>query len=76
MWQNFSAFLRWAADRKHLKPMYRPVELEEVAVKAKRIGCPLTDAQILGLLDSLLDNPAGNRWRLALQLCAAAGSRS
>ena len=75
MRQNLSAFLTWAADRKHLKPIYRPVELEEMAVKAKRIGYPLTDAQILRLLDSLPDNPAGRRWRFAIQLCATAGLR-
>ena len=42
-------------------------------MKQKRIGYPLSDAQILQILQILNNLPQGekhNRWRFAIQLCA------
>ena len=44
-------------------------------LKPKRIGYPLSDAQILQLLDNLPEGEAHDRWRFAIQLCAVYGLR-
>ena len=45
--QKLYSFLNWAVQRGHLKPIYSsPATLPET-VKQKRIGYPLSDAQIL-----------------------------
>ena len=41
----------------------------------KRIGYPLTDLQIIRLLESFPDDEAGNKWKFAFQLMAAYGLR-
>ena len=62
-------------QRGHLKPIYAPpVTLPEV-LKPKRIGDPLSDAQIFQMLDNLLDAEVHERWRFAIQHCAVYGLR-
>ena len=73
--QKLYGFLNWAVQRGHLKPIYSPpVTLPEV-LKPKRVGYPLSDAQILQLLDNLPIGDIHNRWRFAIQLCAVYGLR-
>jgi integrase len=73
--QKLYSFLNWAVQRGHLKPIYSPpVTLPEV-LKPKRVGYPLSDAQILQLLDNLPEGDPHNQWRFAIQLCAVYGLR-
>jgi len=73
--QKLYGFLNWAVQRGHLKPIYSPpVALPEV-LKPKRVGYPLSDAQILQLLDNLPEGDPHNQWRFAIQLCAVYGLR-
>ena len=51
-----------------------PASLPET-LKPKRIGYPLSDAQILQLLDNLPAGEVHDRWRFAIQLCAVYGLR-
>ena len=44
-------------------------------LKPKRIGYPLSDAQILLILENLPQGEKHNRWRFAIQLCAVYGLR-
>ncbi len=69
--RNLTAFLTWAVQRQHLKPYFAPPAHVPEILKAKRVGYPLTDAQILRLLDGIPDE----RWRFAVQLCAEHGLR-
>ena len=61
----------------HLKPIYSPPATltETLKPKRKRIGYPLSDAQILQILDNLPQGEKHNRWRFAIQLCAVYGLR-
>lgn len=78
--QHLAAMLRWACKRK-LLPAERwapPADLSpfvgaKVAPKSQAI--PLSDEQILGLLDGLPTDAAGRRWRFVFQLIAAYGLR-
>ena len=71
MRRNLDSFLRWAVERGHLKRCYLPPEHQPEILKPKRVGYPLTDAQILRLIESVPDE----RWRFALQLCSVYGLR-
>ena len=73
--QKLYGFLNWAVQRGHLKPIYAPPATLPEMLKPKRVGCPLTDAQILQLLDNLPEGEAHDRWRFAIQLCAVYGLR-
>ena len=73
--QKLYGFLNWAVQRGHLKPIYFPPTTLPETLKPKRIGYPLSDAQILQLLDNLPDGEAHYRWRFAIQLCAVYGLR-
>ena len=73
--QKLYGFLNWAVQRGHLKPIYSPPAALPEVLKAKRIGYPLSDAQILQLLDNLPEGEVHNRWRFAIQLCAVYGLR-
>ena len=73
--QKLYGFLNWAVQRGHLKPIYSPPASLPEVLKAKRIGYPLSDAQILQLLDNLPDGEVHDRWRFAIQLCAVYGLR-
>ena len=73
--QKLYGFLNWAVQRGHLKPIYAPPATLPETLKPKRIGYPLSDAQILQLLDNLPEGEAHDRWRFAIQLCAVYGLR-
>ena len=73
--QKLYGFLNWAVQRGHLKPIYAPPATLPEVLKPKRVGYPLTDAQILQLLDNLPEGEAHDRWRFAIQLCAVYGLR-
>ena len=73
--QKLYGFLNWAVQRGHLKPIYSPPATLPETVKPKRIGYPLSDAQILQILDNLPQGEKHNRWRFAIQLCAVYGLR-
>ena len=73
--QKLYGFLNWAVQRGHLKPIYAPPATLPEVLKPKRVGYPLTDAQILQLLDNLPEGEAHYRWRFAIQLCAVYGLR-
>ena len=66
-------FLNWAGQRGHLKPIYSPPAALPETVKQKRIGYPLSDGQILHLLDNLPAGEVHDRWRFAIQLGAVYG---
>lgn len=79
--QNLAQFLTFCTDRLHFKACWRPPAKLAVYVgqkprgTLKRDGYPLTDAQILRLLDGLPDNDSGLRWKFAVQLMATYGLR-
>ena len=73
--QKLYGFLNWAVQRGHLKPIYAPPATLPEVLKPKRVGYPLTDAQILQLLDNLPEGEVHDRWRFAIQLCAVYGLR-
>ena len=73
--QKLYGFLNWAVQREHLKPIYAPPAILPETLKPKRIGYPLSDAQILQLLDNLPEGDVHDRWRFAIQLCAVYGLR-
>jgi integrase len=78
--QHAAAMLRWACDEELL-----PVDCWTPPSSLRRfVGeglpsteatVPLTDTQILGLLEGLPADAAGQRWRYAFQLIAAYGLR-
>ena len=73
--QKLYGFLNWAVQRGYLKPIYSPPAALPETLKPKRIGYPLSDAQILQLLDNLPVGEVHDRWRFAIQLCAVYGLR-
>jgi integrase len=73
--QKLYGFLNWAVQRGHLKPIYSPPSTLPEVLKPKRVGYPLSDAQILQLLDNLPEGDPHNQWRFAIQLCAVYGLR-
>ena len=73
--QKLYGFLNWAVQRGHLKPIYSPPATLPETLKPKRIGYPLSDAQILQLLDNLPEGEVHDRWRFAIQLCSVYGLR-
>ena len=73
--QKLYGFLNWAVQRGHLKSIYSPPAALPETLKPKRIGYPLSDAQILQLLDNLPKGEVHDRWRFAIQLCSVYGLR-
>ena len=77
--QNLSAFLSFCVDRRRFPVSWRPkparAYLGVSKGKTKRIGYPLSDVQILRLLEGLPATAAGQRWRFAVQLLAVYGLR-
>jgi len=69
--RNLHGFLTWAVQRGHLKGVYLPPAHVPEVLKQKRTGYPLSDEQILRLLDGIPDE----RWRFAVQLCSEYGLR-
>ena len=68
-------FLNWAGQHGHLKPIYSPPAALTETLKPKRIGYPISDAQILHLLDNLPAGEVHDRRRFAIQLRAVYGLR-
>ena len=64
-------FLEWAVMRGKLPSAYAPPAHTPEIRNPKRVGYPLSDSQILRLLDGLPDE----RWRFAVQLCSVFGLR-
>jgi integrase len=75
MRQNLNAFLRFCVERRRFNSCWSPPPLPKEARKPKRVGYPLSDAQILRLLGALPDTEASKRWRFAIQLMATYGLR-
>ncbi|WP_413440664.1 site-specific integrase [Synechococcus sp. MIT S1220] len=73
--QKLYGFLNWAVRRGYLKSIYLPPATLPETLKPKRIGYPLSDSQILQLLDNLPEGETHYRWRFAIQLCAVYGLR-
>jgi integrase len=77
--QNLSALLTFAVDRRRFPVTWRPkpakAYLGASKGKTKRIGYPLSDLQILRLLEGLPATAAAQRWKFAIQLCAVYGLR-
>ena len=57
------------------RPIYSPPATLPEVLKPKRTGYPLSDAQILLILENLPQGEKRNRWRFAIQLCAVYGLR-
>ena len=76
MRQSLSGFLRYCVERRKFKSCWLPPSsVDGEYVNEKRIGYPLTDAQVLRLIEAMPDSKAGERWRFALQLMAVYGLR-
>ncbi len=74
------AMLRWGIEEGLLKPStWTPPQnlTRYIGARAKPAegATPLKDEQILSLLDALPKDPAGRRWRFAIQLCSVYGLR-
>lgn len=75
MRQSLYGFLRFCVERQRFRACWMPPPVPKESRLPKRIGYPLTDAQILRLLDALPNDEAGARWRFAFQLMAVYGLR-
>ena len=73
--QKLYGFLNWAVQRGYIKTIYSPPAALPEILKPKRIGYPLSDAQILQLVDNLPEGEVHDRWRFAIQLCSVYGLR-
>lgn len=78
--QHVAAMLRWACDEELLPPVHwmPPSSLRRFvgeALPSTEAAVPLTDEQIMAVLEGLPADPAGKRWQFALQLLAAYGLR-
>lgn len=79
--QNLAQFLTFAVQRLKFPRCWLPPAKLSYHVGAKphgarkRVGYPLTDAQILRLLDNLPQTEESGRWRFALQVMAVYGLR-
>ena len=72
-WEQVSR-MRQTSRQKFYGNLSPPATLPEV-LKPKRIGYPLSDAQILQVLDNLPEGEVHDRWRFATHLCAVYGLR-
>ena len=70
-------FLRYCVEEQNFESIWRPpaVTSKDAVEEVKRIGYPLTDAQIIRLLDSFPIDDVGNKWRFAFQCMAVYGLR-
>ncbi len=60
MRQNLYAFLRFCVERRGFKACWSPPPLPKEVRKAKRVGYPLSDSQILRLLEGVPDTTVGS----------------
>ena len=70
-------FLNFCVHHQDFPSVWLPPALtdEEVVTKPKRVGFPLTDSQIIRLIEGLPNTNTGNRWRFAIELCSVFGLR-
>ena len=70
-------FLRFCVQEQQFESTWLPpvVTDKDLITTKKRIGYPLTDSQILRLLDSFPVDEIGNKWRFAFQCIAVYGLR-
>ena len=78
--QHLAAMCRWAVENNLLQAdRWTPPQNLKSYVgeqQASRVdGVPLTDVQILGVIEGLPQDGAGQRWRYCIQLIAAYGLR-
>lgn len=74
--QSLRNFLVFAVAKRDFPPVWAPpAVIEKEARKPKRDGWPLSDQQILQLLQGLPQNAAADRWRFAIQFLATFGLR-
>ncbi len=71
------SFLNFCVHDQKFESIWLPpaVTDKDLVTTKKRVGYPLTDAQILRLLDSFPTNDIGNKWRFAFQCMAVYGLR-
>lgn len=73
--QNLNSFLQYCVDRINFKSRWLPKKGPKEISKPKCIGYPISDEQILRLLDGLPTTGAAERWRFAIELVATYGLR-
>ena len=79
--QNLAQFLNFCVSRLHYPKCWQPPSKLKHHIgaaphgKGKRVGYPLTDAEILRLLDNLPNTDQAVAWRFGLQLMAVYGLR-
>ena len=77
----FNRFLDYCCNYEDFPSYWRPLdskvagERDDLIGEKKRIGYPLTDAQIGRLVDNFGENDQAQRWKFAAQLCAVYGLR-
>ena len=69
--------LNYCVQRRDFPSAWLPPAMsdDEVVSTTKRVGFPLTDSQIIRLVDALPDTETANRWKFAIQLMAVYGLR-
>ena len=75
MSQSLNGLLKFAVWRKNYPHCWLPSSEPETVTTEKRVGYPLTDSQILRLIESLPKGPVHERWKFAIQLLAVYGLR-
>ena len=76
MAQRLRKFLTYCVQRRQFKATWLPpAGQSSPTINAKRVGYPLTDAQVLRLIDAMPDTTIGRRYRFAFQLMATYGLR-
>jgi len=75
MSQSLKGLLEYAVWRKNYPHCWLPLGLVESVTTEKRTGYPLTDSQILRLIESLPNGPIHDRWKFAIQLMGVYGLR-
>ncbi len=77
----FNRFLDYCCNHEDFPSYWRPLdplvagERDDLIGNSKRIGYPLTDAQIGRLVDNFGEHDQAQRWRFAVQLCSVYGLR-
>ena len=71
------SFLNYCVHRLNFPSIWLPPAMsdDEIVTTTKRIGYPLTDSQIIRLINELPDNDIGKRWKFGIQLMAVFGLR-
>ena len=75
MRKHIHEFLTYCVQSQQYKKTELPPEGGFVAVFAERIGLPLTDSQILRLIEALPDMTIGDLWRFSFLLMTTYGLR-